>query len=248
MDLPEVVTHEEWLAARKKLLVREKELTRLRDELNAERRRLPMLEVEKDYRFEGPDGPVGLVDLFEENRQLIVYHFMFAPEWPEGCPSCAASADEISEGLLDHLDSRDTTLAFVSRAPLAKIEAYQARKGWRIPWYSSYGSDFNYDFHVTLDDSVAPIEYNYRTPAEHVTAGSAYYISGRQPLEEHGYSCFLRAGGTVFHTYSMYARATETLGGSYYYLDMTALGRQEEWEEPKGRSAEPHAATPDFAS
>ncbi|MBO0851967.1 MAG: DUF899 family protein, partial [Pseudonocardia sp.] len=123
MDLPEVVTQEEWLEARKKLLVREKELTRLRDQLNADRRRLPMVEVEKDYRFEGPDGPVGLIDLFEENRQLIVYHFMFAPEWSEGCPSCAASADEISDGLLDHLHSRDTTLAFVSRAPYAKIEA-----------------------------------------------------------------------------------------------------------------------------
>ena len=248
MSLPEVVSRDEWLAARKKILVREKELTRLRDQLNADRRRLPMVRIEKNYRFQGPEGRVSLLDLFEGRRQLIIYHFMFAPEWDEGCPSCAATADEISEGLLDHLNIRGTTLAFVSRAPLAKLERYQRRKGWAFPWFSSFGTDFNYDFHVTLDDRVAPIEYNFRNLVEHEIAGSAYYVTGRQPIEEHGHSCFLRDGDTVFHTYSMYARGCETLGGSYYYLDMTALGRQEEWEEPKGRAVDPRTASPDFSA
>jgi predicted dithiol-disulfide oxidoreductase (DUF899 family) len=246
--LPEVVSREEWLVARKELLAREKELTRLRDQLNADRRRLPMVKIEKEYLFDGPGGKATLLDLFDGNRQLIVYHFMFAPDWDDPCPSCAASADELAEGLLDHLDSRDTTLVCVSRAPLHKLLAYQERKGWHLPWYSSYQCDFNYDFHATLDESVAPIEYNYRTPAEHKTAGSAYYLNGCQPIEEHGHSCFLRLGETVYHTYSMYARGAETVGGSYYYLDLTALGRQEEWEEPKGRIVDPRPASPDFAS
>jgi predicted dithiol-disulfide oxidoreductase (DUF899 family) len=248
MSLPEVVSRDEWLTARKKFLAREKDLTRQRDQLNADRRRLPMVKVEQDYVFQGSEGKVDLVDLFEGRRQLIVYHFMFAPDWDEGCPSCTATADEVSEGLLDHLNSRGTTLAFVSRAPQSKLERFQRRKGWSMPWYSSYGTSFNYDFHVTLDDAVAPIEYNYRTPVEHEVAGSAYYLMGRQPIEEHGHSCFLRDGDTVFHTYSMYARGCETLGGSYYYLDLTALGRQEEWEEPKGRAVDPRTASPDFSA
>jgi predicted dithiol-disulfide oxidoreductase (DUF899 family) len=248
MSLPRVVSRAEWLAARDELLVKEKELTRLRDELSAERRRLPMVPVDKAYVFDGPDGPVGLSDLFEDCRQLIVYHFMFAPDWDEGCPSCSAAADEVSEGLLEHLYSRDTLLAFVSRAPLAKLVAYRDRKGWTMPWYSSFNSTFNYDFHVTLDEGVAPMEYNFRTKAEHMRAGSGYFLSGAQPIEQHGHSCFLRDGGAVFHTYSTYARGAESLGGSYYYLDLTALGRQEEWEEPKGRAVEPRFASPDFAS
>ena len=134
----------------------------------------------------------------------------------------------------------------VSRAPLDKIERYKARKGWTFPWYSSYGSDFNYDFHVTLDEAVAPIEYNYRTAAEHAQAGTAYYVEGDQPIEEPGLSCFLRDGDTIFHTYSVYARGAEMTGGSYYYLDLTALGRQEEWEEPKGRTLNARSASPDF--
>ncbi|HEY4005431.1 MAG TPA: DUF899 domain-containing protein [Pseudonocardia sp.] len=248
MALPSVATREEWLVARRELLEKEKELTRQRDALSAMRRELPMVRVDKQYTFAAVDGAASLLDMFEDRRQLIVYHFMFAPDWFEGCGSCSAAADEISDGLLDHLNSRDTTLAFVSRAPLTKIEHYRARKGWVMPWYSSYGSEFNYDFHVTLDESIAPVEYNYRTPAEHARAGSAYYLTGRQPIEEHGHSVFLREGNTIYHTYSMYARATETLGGSYYYLDLTALGRQEEWEEPKGRAVEPRVASPDFAS
>ena len=247
MSLPDVVSRDEWLVARKELLGQEKEQTRRRDALNAERRRLPMVEIEKDYVFEGPEGRVGLLDLFEGRRQLIVGHFMFDPSWEDGCPSCSAGADEVSQGLLDHLHARETTLAYVSRAPLEKLERYKAKKGWTFPWYSSYGSDFNYDFHVTLDESVAPVEYNYRSKAEHDEAGTGYYFEGEQPIEEPGTSYFLRDEDRVFHTYSTYGRGAEMTGGSYYFLDLTALGRQEEWEEPKGRAADAHVARPDFS-
>jgi predicted dithiol-disulfide oxidoreductase (DUF899 family) len=182
MTLPQIVSRDEWLLARKELLAKEKELTRRRDALNVERRRLPMVEIEKDYVFEGPDGEARLVDLFEGRLQLIVGHFMFDPSWDDGCPSCSAGADEVADGLLAHLHIRSTTLAYVSRAPLAKIEDYKARKGWTFPWYSSYGSDFNYDFHVTLDESVAPVEYNYRSAAEHEQSGTGYYVAGEQPI------------------------------------------------------------------
>lgn len=246
MSLPQVVSRDEWLVARKELLAEEKAMTRARDALSTKRRELPMVRIDKDYLFEGPDGKASLLDLFGGRRQLIVGHFMFAPEWDEGCSSCSAGADEISDGLLAHLHTRDTTLVFVSRAPLAKIEAYKARKGWTFSWYSSSGSAFNYDFHVTLDESVAPIEYNYRTKAEHEQAGTAYYVESDQPIELPGTSFFLRDGDSVFHTYSMYARGAEMLGGSYYYLDLTALGRQEDWEEPKGRATDARGAIPDF--
>ena len=248
MNLPQVVSREEWLAARKELLAKEKELTRQGDALAAERRRLPMVEIDKEYLFEGPDGEASLIDLFEGRRQLIVYHFMFSPEWDEGCPSCSAGADEVSKGLLEHLHARETTLAYVSRAPFPKLEAYKARKEWIFPCYSSYGSDFNYDFHVTLDESFAPIMYNYRTKAEHEQAGTSYYVEGEQPIEAPGRSCFLREGDSVFHTYSVYARGLEKVGGSYYFLDETALGRQEDWEEPKGRATDARRAIPDFSS
>ncbi len=247
MSLPQVVSREEWLTARRQLLDEEKELTRRRDALNAERRRLPMVEVVKPYTFTGPGGEATLLDLFDGCRQLIVGHFMFDPSWEDGCSSCSAGADEISNGLLAHLRARDTTLVQVSRAPLEKLERYKARKAWSFPWYSSYGSDFNYDFHVTLDESVAPLEYNYRTAAEHAQAGTAYFVEGEQPIEMPGTSYFLRDGERVFHTYSNYARGAEMTGGSYYFLDLTALGRQEEWEEPKGRVDAVHAASPDFA-
>jgi predicted dithiol-disulfide oxidoreductase (DUF899 family) len=247
MTLPDVVTRDEWLAARKRLLAEEKALTRRRDELSAERRRLPMVEITKDYVFTGPDGTASLLDLFEGRRQLMVGHFMFNPEWEDGCPSCTAGTDELSPGLLAHLNARDTSFASVSRAPIEKLERYKAKKGWTHRWYSSYGSDFNYDFHVTLDDSVAPLEYNYRGREEHEAAGTGYYVQGEQPIEEPGTSCFLRDGDRVFHTYSTYARGLEQTGGSYYFLDLTALGRQEEWEEPKGRAATPREARPDFA-
>ena len=247
MTLPKVVSRDEWLSARTELLAKEKELTRRRDALNAERRRLPMVEVEKDYVFEGPEGQARLLDLFEGRLQLIVGHFMFDPGWEDGCPSCSAGADEVSDGLLRHLHARDTTLAYVSRAPLEKIERYKRKKGWTFPWYSSYGSEFNYDFQVTIDESVAPAVYNYRTKEEHEQAGTGYYFEGEQPIEEPGTSFFLRDGERVFHTYSTFGRGAEQTGGSYYFLDLTALGRQEEWEEPKGRAAAAHAARPDFA-
>ena len=248
MSLPDVVSREAWLTERKALLVQEKELTRRRDALNAERRRLPMVEIDKPYVFTGPDGEATLLDLFEGRRQLILGHFMFDPAWEAGCSSCSAGADEVSQGLLDHLRSRDTELVFVSRAPIEKIERYKAAKGWTFPWYSSHGSDFNVDFHVTLDESVAPVEYNYRTKAEHEQAGTSFYVEGEGPMEMPGTSFFLRDGERVFHTYSSYARGAEATGGSYYFLDLTALGRQEEWEEPKGRAAAAHAASPNFAT
>jgi predicted dithiol-disulfide oxidoreductase (DUF899 family) len=247
MSLPQAVSRHEWLVARKQLLVKEKELTRQRDALNVERRMLPMVEIVKDYVFEGPPGEARLLDLFEGRRQLIVGHFMFDPSWEDGCSSCSAGADEVSDGLLDHLHARDTSLAYVSRAPLAKIGRYKARKGWTFPWYSSHGSDFNYDFHATLDEAVAPLEYNYRTKAEHERAGTAYYFEAEQPVEAPGSSYFLRVDDRVFHTYSTYGRGAEMTGGSYYFLDLTALGRQEDWEEPKGRAAGVHDARPNFA-
>jgi predicted dithiol-disulfide oxidoreductase (DUF899 family) len=249
MSLPKVVTRDEWLRERKALLAREKELTRVRDALSADRRRLPMVEIEKDYRFQGPDGEATLLDLFEGRRQLMVGHFMFNPSWEDGCPSCSAGVDELSKGLLEHLETRDTTLAYVSRAPIEKLERYRKKKGWtHMRWYSSYGTDFNYDFKVTVDESVAPPEYNYKTKAEHEAAGTGYYFEGEEPIEEPGLSCFLRVDDRVFHTYSTFGRGAEMLGGSYYWLDLTALGRQEEWEEPKGRADSARSATPDFAS
>ena len=205
-----------------------------------------MVRIEKDYVFEGPEGKASLVDLFEGRLQLIVGHFMFDPSWEDGCPSCSAGADEVSQGLLDHLYARDTTLAYISRAPLAKLEAYRARKRWTFPWYSSHGSDFNYDFHATLDESVAPLEYNYRTKAEYQQRGASAVFDAEQPIEMPGTSYFC-ATATPSSTYSNYARGAEMTGGSYYFLDLTALGRQEEWEEPKGRAAAAHSARPDFA-
>lgn len=227
MALPDVVSRDEWVTARKALLTREKELTRARDALNAERRRLPMVRVEDDYAFEGPDGPATLLDLFEGRRQLIVGHVMWDPDWPRACRSCSSGLAEISLGHLRHLHDRDTTYAAVSRAPRSRIGPFKAEMGWVFPWYSSHGSRFNYDYHVTLDASVAPEEYNYR----------ALEMDGDRPMELPGTSFFLRDGDAVFHTYSTYARGVEQLGGSYHFLDLTALGRQEEWEEPKGRAS-----------
>jgi predicted dithiol-disulfide oxidoreductase (DUF899 family) len=248
INLPEIVTREKWLVDRKRLLKKEKELTHSRDVLNAARRRLPMVAIDKEYFFEGAGGKVGLLDLFEGRRQLIVYHFMFHPDWEEGCPSCTAWTAERSAGEIAHLKARDTSFVLVSRAPFDKIKEFNASKGWTIPWYSSYGSDFNYDFHVTLDKSVAPIVYNYQTQAEHRKKGTGYYFEGEEPIELPGMSCFLREGGHIFHTYSTYGRGGESVGGAYYFLDLTALGRQEEWEEPKGRTTAPHIASPNFSA
>ena len=171
-NLPEVVSREEWLAARKELLAKEKELTRARDRLNADRRRLPMVRIDKPYTFEGPDGTVSLLDLFEGRPQLVMHHFMFGPDWDEGCSSCSSAADGI--GRLRQLHVRNTTLVAVSRAPYPKLAAFRERMGWTFPWYSSYGSDFNYDFHATLDDRVAPVLLHFRTEAELAEAGTPW--------------------------------------------------------------------------
>jgi predicted dithiol-disulfide oxidoreductase (DUF899 family) len=210
MALPPVVSREEWLAARERLLKEEKELTRARDALTERRRAIGMVEIEKDYVFTGPGGEARLPDLFEGRRQLVVQHFMFEPEWDDGCPSCSWAADEISDGRLRHLADGDTTFAAVSLAPIEKIDAYKAKRGWTFAWYSSAGSDFNRDFQVTVDEE-QPV-YNYR-------------VDGLPTGEYPGFSFFLRDGERVFHTYSSYARGTETIGGSHYILDMSALGR-----------------------
>ncbi|MFJ4808422.1 DUF899 domain-containing protein [Streptomyces longwoodensis] len=210
MSLPEVVSRAQWRAAREELLLKEKAATRARDALNAQRRRLPMVEVEEEYVFHGGDGKATLPELFEGHRQLVVYHFMFAPEWEAGCRSCSAFLDQI--GHLAHLKARDTAFAAVSRAPYPKLLPFKARMGWTVPWYSSYGSGFNRDFEVTLERD-------------------------GELVERPGVSCFLRDGDRVFHTYSTYERGLDGLGSTTSFLDLTALGRQEEWEEPAGRAS-----------
>ncbi|MER7982158.1 DUF899 domain-containing protein [Streptomyces sp. NPDC095817] len=209
MTLPEIVSREEWRAAREELLVREKAATRARDALNAARRGLPMVEIDKEYVFESGDGKATLLDLFRGRDQLVVQHFMFAPDWDAGCRSCSGFLDQI--GHLAHLRARGTEFAVVSRAPYTKILPFKARMGWTVPWYSSYDSDFNYDFQVSF--------------------------GGDEPFERPGVSCFLRDREHVFHTYSTYERGLDGLGSTTSLLDLTALGRREEWEEPRGRAS-----------
>jgi predicted dithiol-disulfide oxidoreductase (DUF899 family) len=247
MTMPEIVNRDQWRAARTELLAEEKAMTKARDALSSKRRMLPMVRVDKDYHFEGPDGPATLPELFDGRRQLIVQHFMFDPEWDDGCPSCTAGSDELSQGLLDHLHARDTTFVVVSRAPLEKLEHYKRTRGWTFPWYSSFGTDFNYDYHVTIDPSVAPVEFNFRGPDELAANGFGWILEGGSS-EQPGYSTFVNVDGEIFHTYSAYARGTEWLGGSYAFLDLTVLGRQEDWEEPKGRADTVRCAVPDFSS
>jgi predicted dithiol-disulfide oxidoreductase (DUF899 family) len=220
---PKIVPREEWLAARKELLAHEKAFTRARDELNAERRALPMVEVDKPYEFEGAAGRVSLADLFEGRRQLIVYHFMLDPAHEQGCPGCSNVADNIPH--LAHLHARDTTLALISRAPLATIAKFKARMGWTMPWYSSFGSDFNYDFHVTIDPERGSDEWNFAKVAELQAAGRLP-AKGELP----GVSVFLQDGGQIFHTYSSYARGLDMLLTVYHYLDLTPFGRGEGWD------------------
>jgi predicted dithiol-disulfide oxidoreductase (DUF899 family) len=237
-NLPEVVSAEEWLVARRELLAKEKEVTRARDRVNAERRRLPMVRMEKPYTFEGPDGTVTLADLFDGRPQLVMHHFMFGPDWEEGCSSCSSAADEI--GNLRQLHVRNTTLVAVSRAPYEKLAGFRERMGWTFPWYSSYGTDFNYDFHTTLDDRVAPVLLHFRTEEELAEAGTPWtggpWTESMREEELPGISTFLRVGDEVFHTYSTYGRGIEDFHNCYRYLDLTALGRQEAWEEPAGRA------------
>src|SRR5262245_8767943 len=211
------VSQEEWLAARKALLSKEKEFTRLRDQLSAQRRELPWVKVDKQYVFDGPDGKETLADLFEGQSQLLVYHFMFGPGWEQGCPSCSLVSDHI-DGANWHLPQRDVTLLAVSRAPLAEIEAFKQRMGWRFKWVSSYENDFNHDFHVSFTpDEMArgEVHYNYTTtefPSEEAPGLSAFY---QDP------------SGAVFHTYSTYARGLDMLVGAYTYLDLAPKGRDE---------------------
>ncbi|HTQ09403.1 MAG TPA: DUF899 family protein, partial [Fimbriimonadaceae bacterium] len=185
---PRIASYEEWLAERKKLLANEKELTKQYDRVNAERRRLPMVRIAKEYTFEGPEGERSLADLFEGSRQLIVYHFMFDPDWEKGCPGCTFFVNALGD--LSALKKRDTRFVLVSRAPLAKLEGYKAEKGWSQPWYSSFGSDFNYDFHVTHDKAKAPIEYNYMDEAELLAKDEP----GFRDTEHHGLSVFFMLG------------------------------------------------------
>ena len=206
--LPPVVTEAEWQEARDALLVKEKAATRARDALAAERRRLPRVEIDKDYAFEGPDGEAGLLDLFEGRRQLVLYHFMFGPNQDEGCNGCSMFVDQV--GHLAHLNSRDTSFALVSRAPLAKIEPFRKRMGWSIPWYSSFGSDFNVDFGRSPE-----------TPA----------VGTYQDGEMFGLSVFIREGDRVYRTYFTEGRGVEALGPVWTLLDLTPLGRQAEWED-----------------
>lgn len=238
MSLPEITDRETWRKHRIALLEQEKELTRARDALNSRRRELPMVEVTEDYRFVGPDGEVSLADLFGGHRQLVVNHVMFDPAWDEMCPSCSAGIREWSPGLREHLRSRDTEQVFVSRAPYEKLAAHREKVGWTIPWYSSYGSSFNPDLGVTVDVSGETMTYNYRSDPTWDGAVGTH--------EMPGFSAFLRVDDRVFHTYSSYARGAEWFGGSLAYLDLTALGRQEDWEEPKGRAESVRAGLPVF--
>jgi predicted dithiol-disulfide oxidoreductase (DUF899 family) len=225
MTLPPVVAREQWLSARKELLGREKALTRLDESLTAERRRLPMVRIQKEYVFHGPAGPAGLPELFDGCRQLIVQHVMFDPSWETTCPSCSESLDELSAGLLAQLRAHNTAFAAVSLAPLAMITADRIGRGWEFPWYSSAGSDFNYDFHATLDETVTPIVYNFQSKAEILEARVANdLVDAGMPVEVPGISCFLRQGGSVFHTYSTYARGLEPVSTARSLLNLTVLG------------------------
>jgi predicted dithiol-disulfide oxidoreductase (DUF899 family) len=237
---PPILTEDEWLIERRKLLDAEKELTRHYDLVNAQRRRLPMVKINKVYFFEGLNGQKRLLDLFDGRRQLIVYHFMFDPKWDKGCQGCTGFVSALGD--LSLLEKSDTTFVVVSRAPLAKLNAYKAEKGWTIPWFSSFGSDFNYDFHVTLDPEVAPVEYNYRDKAEMAAAkGHPVLMEG----EQHGLSVFFRLGDEVFHTYSAYARGTESLTDAYRLLDITPYGRQQDFEDsPPGWPQKPTYGKP----
>lgn len=225
--LPEIVSRENWLKARKELLEKEKELTRMRDQISENRRQLPMVEIGKDYVFDGPDGEVSLSDLFEGQRQLIVYHFMFDPEWDEGCKSCTFVADNIA-GAVERLAAYNTEFAMVSRAPIAKIESYKKHRRWNIPWVSSFETDFNTDFQVTIDDNHT--EYNYTPP------GSRPEFM-RSKGEWPGMSVFINNDDKVFHIYSTYARGLDQFLNTYNFLDLTPLGRQEEPHTPVGNKS-----------
>jgi predicted dithiol-disulfide oxidoreductase (DUF899 family) len=223
MSLPRIVSPDEWVAARKELQVAEEDAVRALEQIAGRRREMPAVRIEKDYVFEGPDGKASLLDLFEGRPQLIVQHFMFDPAWDEGCPVCSYQADNV--GPLTHLNAHNTTYAAVSLTPISKIEPFRQRMGWDFPWYSSQGSDFNYDFHVTLDESVTPIEYNFKTKQELIDGGQPWTA---RPGEHGGVSVFLRDGDSVLHTWSGYGPIIYLFCETDILLDMTPLGRQDE--------------------
>lgn len=214
----EVVSQGEWIASRKELLRKEKEFTKLRDELSQRRRELPWERVEKGYVFDGPNGKVTLSELFGGKSQLIVYHFMFGPGWEAGCPSCSYLADHF-DGSLVHLANRDVTLAAISRAPMAQIDAFKKRMGWRVQWVSSFGNDFNRDYHVSFtkeEMAKGKVNYNYdmvEFPSEEGPGVSVFYKND---------------AGEIFHTYSSYARGLDILVGTYNFLDLAPKGRDED--------------------
>ena len=235
-------TREEWLAARLELLEAEKELTRRSDELARRRQGLPWVRVDKGYRFETDEGSASLADLFRGRSQLLVYHFMFGPDYTAGCPSCSAIADGF-DGFVVHLANHDVTLSAVSRAPLAKLQAYKRRMGWTFPWASSLGSDFNFDFNVSLTEEQqreGGIEYNYRRegpvaeiPSRSTPDGPTTFAAmtgtdvATYTRERPGLSAFVREDGVVYHTYSTYARGLDGLWGMYQWLDRAPRGRNE---------------------
>jgi len=218
MNHPETVSRAEWLVARKDLLSREKEFTRQRDALSAARRKLPMVKIDKEYVFDGPDGKKALADLFDGRSQLIVYHFMLGPDWEEGCKSCSYLADHF-DGAIVHLAQRDVTFVVVSRAPLREIDAFKKRMGWRFKWVSSSGNDFNFDYHVSFtkdEEAKGKVAYNYETTE---------FMNDELP----GLSVFYKnEDGDIFHSYSCYARGLDLLVGTYNFLDLVPKGRDED--------------------
>lgn len=219
MNNHKVVSEEQWLEARRAHLAKEKQLTRQRDQLARERRDLPWVRVEKNYVFDSPRGKMTLGDLFGDRSQLLIYHFMFGPEWKEGCPSCSFVSDHL-DGAVPHLAARDVSLMMVSRAPLAKIEAFKQRMGWRFPWVSSFGSDFNYDFHTSFSPEQkkhGKVDYNYTMqefPSDEAPGASVFYKD--------------RSTGEIFHTYSTYGRGLDAFVGTYTLLDLVPKGRDED--------------------
>jgi predicted dithiol-disulfide oxidoreductase (DUF899 family) len=215
---PKVVSQAEWLAARKELLEKEKELTRQKDALSAERRKLPWVKVDNNYVFDGPSGKVTLADLFDGHSQLIIYHFMFGPDWQEGCPSCSFAMDH-TDGALPHLAQRDVSFAAISRAPYPKIDAFKKRMGWRFNWVSSNANNFNRDYHVAFTKeelATGKVDYNYGLgpfPSEEAPGTSVFYKD---------------ENGNIFHTYSAYARGGEAAMNTYNYLDLVPKGRDED--------------------
>ena len=232
-DFDQIVTPEEWRTARLSLLETEKAHTREADKLAKLRSELPMVKVDKDYTFTGPDGNVSLSDLFHNRRQLIVYHLMFDPEWDGPCKSCSFLVDQMPQ-YPQFLNARDTTMVFVSRAPYEKLAEFKKRIGWETEWVSSYDSSFNYDYNVTVDENVKPVEYNFKDKAALEAKGIMQHARGEQP----GFSVFLKEGGDIFHSYSCYGRGPDHLLTTYGLLDLTPLGRQDTKEGEGGPEGE----------